>query len=312
MRLRNISWRKVLRAVLFVGVLAIGFLVFGSNRFFYLSHQRFPVLAGLQWNHQPASEVRGNRSVIVGHRGSAQESTNPNATSENSLIGNTREAIRKAITANVNWIEVDIRVSEDEKLVLFHDDKLDAKTTITGFVKDKSWQDLKSCDVLVNPPEKILSLEEVLTEFHTDQRHWILDIKADGIVGKVITQLDESEVPREQVIIFADHDVLKAYKGKGYRLGYTTLFNKHPNMLFSQSDVFRRCEDNSYDLLVVPVVFVTANFVASAREKNIEVWSYDSNDQRDLEYCAECGVKGLIVDYPSAVMKQFSNWREIH
>jgi glycerophosphoryl diester phosphodiesterase len=312
MRLNNIKWQRLRWVALFMGVLAVSLLVFASNRFLYLSHQRFPVLAVLQWNHKPTSEVPGNRPVIVGHRGSGRRSTNPDATPENKLIGNTRKSIQTAIEANVDWIELDIRVSMDGELVVFHDDTIDAKTTGKGTVKSKDFQDLNSYDVLVDPPEKILSLKEVFAEFHTEQRHWVLDIKANGISDDVVSRLEETAIPKELVIIFGDHDVLKAYQNKGYRLGYTTLFKKHRDMLFSLSEVFRRCKDNSYNLLVVPVVFVTSKLVARARGKDIEVWSYDSNDPRDLKYCAECGVKGLIVDAPKAAMSEINNWSERH
>ena len=153
-----------------------------------------------------------------------------------------------------------------------------------------------------------VSLKEVFgtaNEFQAKKRNWILDIKVAGIAGDVISLLENSGIDQDHIIIFGDHDVLRSYQGKGYRLGYTTLFGKHVHMFFSMDDVYDRCESLSCDLLVVPIVFVTPRLVSSAKEVGIDVWSYDSNDPRDFKYCAECGVQGVIVDTPAEAMSQF-------
>jgi len=245
--------------------------------------------------------------MIVGHRGSALRSTNPKATSQDRLIGNTRNAIQAAIDEKVDWIEIDIRVSKDRELVVFHDPEIDAKTNQTGKVEKMTFRELQACDILVDPPEQILSLKQVFKEFHSDQRRWILDIKVDGISGDVLACLDAARIPKEQVTIFGDHSVLLAYRNQGYRLGYTTLYRTHRSVVFSSSKVLQRCHDNGYEFLVVPVVFVTPQFVARANANGIEVWSYDSDDPRDLKYCVGCGVTGLIVDFPEAANLQLND-----
>lgn len=124
-----------------------------------------------------------------------------------------------------------------------------------------------------------------------------IEAKADWI--------EKAGIPGQQIIIFGDHKVRQEYRDKGFRLGYTTLYSKHRGMILSPSVVIQRCRDFSYDLLVVPIIFVTPRLIAAARENQLEVWSYDSNDPRDLQYCAECGVRGLIVETPGAAMAQF-------
>lgn len=260
-----------------------------------------------QWTHQSTST--NTTPIVVGHRGSGLRSTDKDATSETRLIGNTREAIRNAIKANVDWIEIDIRKSRDGVLVVFHDHELDATTNAEGTVESKDWNELRACEVSTDPKGKILSLTDVFgaaNEFQSKNRKWILDIKESGIAGDVISALKDSGIGEDQIIIFGDHDILKSYQGKGYRLGYTTIFGKHVHMFFSMKNVYDRCESISCDLLVVPIVFVTPRLVSSAKERGIDVWVYDSNDPRDLKYCTECGVLGVIVDTPVEAMFQFN------
>lgn len=249
------------------------------------------------------------RPVVVGHRGMGLPTTNLDVGARNGLIGNTAHAISNAIRAKADWIEIDIRQSADGKLVVFHDAELDAKTNLKGAVKSKTLQELQSCNLSVDPPEPILSLQDVFgnKQFQTEKHNWILDIKVQGIADDVIQQLDRSAIPKNQIIVFADFEVLREYKGKGLRLGYTTLFQTHPTMLFSAADVFRRCKEIGCDLLVVPIVFVTPSFLDNANELGMDVWSYGSSDPRDLRYCAECGVKGIVVDTPAEAVSQFAN-----
>ena len=75
-------------------------------------------------------------------------------------------------------------------------------------------------------------------------------------------------------------------------------------MLISYSNVLKRCEENEYSLLVVPIVFVTPRLIRKAEKMDIEVWSYGSNHPKDLQYCLNCGIKGLIVDHPRSVIEQ--------
>ena len=82
-------------------------------------------------------------------------------------------------------------------------------------------------------------------------------------------------------------------------------YRRHRKMFFSPSDVFDRCEDRGYAMIVVPIVFVTPGLVQSAKDRGLEVWSYDSDDPRDLEYCADCGVTALIVDKPNDARRLF-------
>ena len=262
--------------------------------------QSSPVLSRLQWNHNSSSGLPDERPLIIGHRGAGLPSTQSAL-----LIGNTRRAIKTAIDAKVDWIEIDIRITSDNKLVVFHDPEINEKTSHKGAVAKMSLDDLKSCNVLVDPPEKILSLEELLSQFQANERRWIFDIKTPGISSAVIAQITKAAIPSQQIIIFGDHEVLQEYQDKGFRLGYTTLYSQHQGMILSPSDVIQRCLDHSYDLLVVLIIFVTPHLISAAWKNQLEVWSYDSNDPRDLQYCAECGVRGLIVDTPKAVMGQF-------
>ena len=138
-----------------------------------------------------------------------------------------------------------------------------------GFFTDA----LKEADVLVDPREEILTLDEVFGKFYPDQRKWIFDIKAIGKQKQVLNWLDdriEEGLSRDQVILFGTYDVLQEYKDKGYRLGYTLIWGNYSNrllVLFTPGAIIDRCETISCDYLVLPIFFASDSLVKSAKKK---------------------------------------------
>ncbi len=60
---------------------------------------------------------------------------------------NTRRAITMAAADFIEWVEIDVRLTRDGQHVLFHDPNLDAKSTGTGPLKDRTLAELMALDV---------------------------------------------------------------------------------------------------------------------------------------------------------------------
>jgi glycerophosphoryl diester phosphodiesterase len=109
-----------------------------------------------------------SRTQIVAHRGNSGPLT------ENTLV-----AISSAIDLGVNMVEVDVRLTRDGIPVLMHDDRVDDTTSGTGFVKDFTWEELRTLDVATRRG----------TEF-MDQSVPSLKDTLDVAVGRVALNLD--------------------------------------------------------------------------------------------------------------------------
>ncbi|MEK6556254.1 MAG: glycerophosphodiester phosphodiesterase family protein [Bdellovibrionota bacterium] len=72
----------------------------------------------------------------IGHRGSAGHAPE-----------NTMPALEAARRLQVHEIEIDIQLSADNQLVLFHDDKLDKKTSSKGSIRQHTASELKKVDI---------------------------------------------------------------------------------------------------------------------------------------------------------------------
>lgn len=93
-------------------------------------------------------KINGN---IIAHRGVHDNKKTP----ENSL-----EAFQKAIEYNYP-IELDVQLTKDNILVVFHDFTLTRMTKNTNYIQDTNYQDIKDLKLL-NTNEKIPTLKEVL------------------------------------------------------------------------------------------------------------------------------------------------------
>jgi len=123
---------------------------------------------------------RLNYPVLGAHRGGSQ-SYGP----ENTMY-NYRRCVHEL---GVDVLEIDLRLTTDGHIVLFHDISLNRTTNGTGLISDKSLEQLRILDAAWNYPElrgkgiTIPTLEEVLEEFtKTPNIIFFFDIKDDRVV----------------------------------------------------------------------------------------------------------------------------------
>lgn len=110
----------------------------------------------------------GSKVIILGHRGMGQLYKMP---------GNTYEAVVPAIGIGADGCEVDIQLTKDTVLVLFHDQELNPRTTCTGRVYESTWSEIKLCKyyalenmIFINSVDdlfsKIPNLNDLYFSFH--------------------------------------------------------------------------------------------------------------------------------------------------
>lgn len=91
------------------------------------------------------------KNLIIAHRGMHNNLDTP----ENSI-----NAIKESLKENIP-IEIDVQLTKDNQIVVFHDNDLKRMTNTEGLVTNKTLADLKKLKLL-NTDESIPTLEEVL------------------------------------------------------------------------------------------------------------------------------------------------------
>jgi glycerophosphoryl diester phosphodiesterase len=110
---------------------------------------------------------------VIGHRGAAS------AAPENTLAG-----FRKAAALGCSWVECDVRLSREDRPVVFHDDILARTTDGRGPVGVTPFHDLRCYDAgsyfcPAYRGERIPTLEEALTVFQSLRLGCDLEMKAE-------------------------------------------------------------------------------------------------------------------------------------
>lgn len=79
----------------------------------------------------------GSKVIILGHKGMSSNYMK--------APGDTYETIRNSLGMGADGCEVDVQITKDTVLVLFHDGTLNLTTTCSGKVYDQTWDDLRQC-----------------------------------------------------------------------------------------------------------------------------------------------------------------------
>lgn len=259
------------------------------------------------------------KPIIIGHRGvwiGLQQGGEG--------AGNTLRAIQEAIAIGVDWVEIDVRRSDDGVLFLFHDKDVrrvtDAKCVFPA-KDDWDFSSFKSDEIArlgINYKEgreAIPRLAEVLQRFSKDPRvNFVLDIKDPEIKPRELQEA-VGELDPKRLILFGRKDCLRCFARKEnkskettlYTLGYTALWTENNNKfdyLFSHEFFLRKCKELGCEYLVLPALFLNQRLIDEAHEAGLKVLAYGIDEQNPTKV-TDMGVDGLIVDDPSGVISKY-------
>jgi glycerophosphoryl diester phosphodiesterase len=146
----------------------------------------------------PAQSLRTFQ--VMAHRGASGQAPE-----------NTSVALKRAIEDGFEWAEIDLQLTRDGVHVLYHDDRLDAKTSGTGRVSDYSLAEIKKLDAgsWFAPRyagEHLLSLREAF-ELARGKINFYLDCKKIN-PESLVREILDAEMER-QVVVFSDLETLQ-------------------------------------------------------------------------------------------------------
>ncbi|MCS7174607.1 glycerophosphodiester phosphodiesterase family protein [Pseudothermotoga sp.] len=131
--------------------------------------------------------------ILLAHRGYSARYP------ENTLI-----AFKKALELGANGVELDLRSTKDDKVVVIHDEDLKRLCGVDVKVSDLTLEELKGYAV---SGERIPSFEEVLTMF--DQKHILnAEIKEARVAQKALQLIDEFHLTKSVVVSSFDHELI--------------------------------------------------------------------------------------------------------
>jgi len=222
---------------------------------------------------------------------------------------NTLAAFQRAIQIGSDFIELDVRFTQDGKLVVFHDDTLERTTNGRGRVAAFTLQELKKLDAgswfgLSFFDQKIPTLMEVL---HFAKGRILVNIELKkGDHGRY-TMIDLAERALKEVqesgmegqVLFSSFD-LEAVKH---------LYQKDPsipvalitrNPFASPGDLWG---STSLPFLNARKSTLTETNLAKAHQQGVRIIVWTVDLEEEMEKFLSMGVDGLITNYPDRLIR---------
>jgi len=241
--------------------------------------------------------------VIIAHRGSS-----------GSAPENTLAAFRLAVKAGVDMIELDVRLTADRHLVVFHDRRLGRTAEGSGPVWTKTLAELRALDAgswfsRRFHGERIPTLHEVFRA--VPRKVGInIEVKTDGDPRKkaelenVLLAAIRSEVAQRTILVSSfNHALLRRLHEHAPHLRLGALYMPVRDVAKRPSAMARRLGVLAF---VCSRSQLRRRFVRNARRHGLAVIVYGVNTVRHLARARRFGVDAIITDYPEKMVRRQS------
>lgn len=226
------------------------------------------------------------RTRITAHRGASA-----------SAPENTIYAFQAAVESGADYIELDVQLTSDGQLVVFHDEKLDRVTDGKGKLKDHTYDELQQLSAGIRfggefADAKIPLLSEVFEEIGSDVLYNV-EIKdygdTDQTVIKTVETIEEFGLENSCYITSFSYNVLKKVKAVSPDIKTGLIAN-------ASASSFNKLK--YIDALSMNHLFVNSSVVNNAHQngKRIFVWTVDNTN--DIQRMSSLGVDNIITNRP--------------
>jgi len=192
---------------------------------------------------------------------------------------NSFESISNALHLGAEGVEIDIQMTKDSVLILYHDRSLESQTDFEGLIQDHNWSSLRKA-TYKNPifaEYKIVSLDQLLGNLkNVENYHFLLDFKlyqpdnSDAYVSTYINAL--TRVVDKYGL---ENNVLTAFYQKKY---LEKLRSVRPNYKLVINNSFEHGIVEAYDLNAYGIILknelTTKNQIEQAHDLNIRVYLF--------------------------------------
>jgi len=210
---------------------------------------------------------------------------------------NTLLAIQHCQNINNNWrIEMDIQMTRDEAIVLFHDENVMRITGVDQKMEELTLIEVKALNAGFNfkrkgtysyreNPVRIPTLEEVLHHFPDAQL--LLDIHCSNTrVVPLLIDLIEKNEAQDRIVIVSQYDMItKLLKLQRPSWAYGAATNEAKKMIYSSFFYLDQFFTIKSDILMIPVRFWKLKVLSKRiihhlkmHGKRIWVWMYEGEE----------------------------------
>jgi glycerophosphoryl diester phosphodiesterase len=199
---------------------------------------------------------------------------------------NTLRAIERAIKMGADFVEVDVRMSKDNKLVIMHDPDVNRTTDGRGLVKDYRLQELKKLDA--GRGERIPTLDEVISCVK-DRVGLVIEIKEPETEGKVIEKINENEL-KNTILTSFYHKSIKNARKINSSIDAGIIFACQP------VDVKQMASNASANIIFPSYKYINEDMVKQAQNNGISVYPWTIDDPETFEKFVKMDVDCIVTN----------------
>jgi glycerophosphoryl diester phosphodiesterase len=218
---------------------------------------------------------------------------------------NTMAAFRLAVEMGARFIETDLHLTRDARVVAIHDPTLDRTTNGRGPVDAMSLKQVRALDAgtWFDCPapgsfagERVPTLDEILQFARETDVIFYLEIKSDATWGVehavVATLRDTGEAARVVILSFDPATLLSVNRlDQTMMTGYLC---EHPS-----SDLVERTVRAGARQIAPRGDLVTPDLVSKAHQAGLQVVAWTINEPDQMRRLIAAGVDGIMSDYPN-------------
>lgn len=220
--------------------------------------------------------------IVVGHRGAA--GLEPE---------NTLRSFRRALALGVDFVECDVHLTRDGRLVVIHDETVDRTTDGHGSVAQFTLDELRRLDA--GQGERIPTLEEVLAEVK-GRAGMLVELKGAGTEAAAIEAVRAAGMTGDVIFTSFHLDRIERIRALDPALNTGALFFQPP------PDACARAAAAGARSLGIHHRSLRPILVQEARDRRLTLRAWNPDTESEIEAMVDLGVDGIGSNRPDLVL----------
>lgn len=204
---------------------------------------------------------------------------------------NTLSSFRKAMELGADAVELDVRKTKDNELIVIHSADVNKTTNGKGLVSELTLEQIKK--LVTDKDEQVPTLEEVL-DCVSRRVKVLIELKETGIEEQVLALISKRGLLENVIIISFHEDALRKVRELNDDVETGLIYVRHKNPIQTALDLKAQYLLSLYS-------FTHSANINKAHENGLKVIVWTINNKEDAEEYKKKGVDGIATDRPDVL-----------
>jgi glycerophosphoryl diester phosphodiesterase len=201
---------------------------------------------------------------------------------------NTLSSFRKALELGVDAVELDVRKTRDNEIVVIHNADVNKTTDGSGEVNELTLEEIQG--LVTEKGEHVPTLDEVL-DVVARRVKVLIELKETGLEKQVIDLIRKRKLTENVIIVSFLEDALRKVRELSDEVETGLIYVRHKNPIQAALDL-------KAEYLLPLYRFTHSANVKKAHEKGLKVIVWTINNKEEVGEYKKKGVDGIATDRP--------------